>query len=72
MPSNGEGPVSDSDDNCVICMDAMVKNQDLLQIRGCSHIFHHHCLEKWIKEKIVDPSCPLCNLKMSWVKGGQI
>lgn len=29
----------------------------------CSHTFHYHCVEKWLKK---DATCPLCKVKWEW------
>ena len=45
---------------CVICLEEMVENQELILIR-CSHIYHKECLEKWIYKNSI---CPLCDFKI--------
>ena len=47
-------------DSCSICCDTFIKGTSQVSITPCSHIFHHECLEKWIKEKITNPHCPNC------------
>ena len=47
-------------DSCSICCDSFIIGTSQVSITPCLHIFHHECLEKWIKEKITAPNCPNC------------
>ena len=43
-------------ENCVICMNAFVKNEEIRKIK-CTHLFHRECIDEWLgREK----KCPLC------------
>ena len=39
--------------DCAICMDPVTIEATL----GCSHVFHHECIHKWVPH---NPSCPEC------------
>jgi Ring finger domain len=49
---------------CVVCHQPFVENADAdgapRIIKACSHMFHHKCLEDWLKKS---RSCPLCRSK---------
>jgi len=47
----------DNFDECVICLEEM-KEDDLVTIIYCSHIFHKYCIDLWIEKKRF---CPLCD-----------
>jgi len=44
-------------DNCAICQDPMVKDQDVRTINHCQHIFHMQCIDTWFQRNI---HCPCC------------
>jgi len=46
-------------DECVICLDEMKENE-LLTIIFCSHLFHKQCIDMWIKKKTICPLCDKC------------
>ena len=47
-------------DTCTICFEKFVIGESNVSITPCLHVFHHECIEKWIKEKITNPHCPNC------------
>ena len=47
-------------DDCVICLESMTLNDELLKLR-CGHIFHKDCLIPWLVQK---QECPLCRLQL--------
>ena len=53
-------------DMCTICYDKFIIGESEVSVTPCSHVFHHACIEKWIKEKITNPLCPNC--KFSFLK----
>jgi len=46
---------------CVICLEDM-KNQEILTLIHCSHMYHTKCLESWI---LINNTCPLCDIKVN-------
>ncbi|GAU16898.1 hypothetical protein TSUD_368480 [Trifolium subterraneum] len=46
---------TDNDGLCSICL--CDHDSNAVQLRGCSHVFHKDCIEKWIS---VRRTCPLC------------
>jgi len=55
--STFENKKKDNFDDCVICLEQM-KEDDLVTIIYCSHIFHKYCIDMWIEKKRI---CPLCD-----------
>jgi hypothetical protein len=49
-----------SDAECPICIGAYAVGTYQAQLR-CEHVFHQRCLTRWLN---VNPSCPLCRLKL--------
>ena len=47
----------DFDDNCAICQDPLLINQDARTINHCNHMFHKQCIETWFRRHI---HCPCC------------
>ena len=47
--------------NCCICLEDIKCGFKL----KCGHYFHIYCITKWLKE---DNSCPMCRLKIKFVK----
>ena len=47
-------------DICTICFEKFVIGESKVSVTPCLHVFHHECIEKWIKEKITEPHCPNC------------
>ena len=43
-------------DMCPICLKDITEGQKIAKI-SCMHVFHSHCLHKWIKKK---QTCPIC------------
>lgn len=49
---------SDATQHCSICCDPLTDNEP--KVLPCKHIFHAHCIGKWIKRNLHKPTCPLC------------
>lgn len=47
--------------NCVICLNDMEKDSEVLKLNVCDHEFHVKCIEKWL---IRCNECPLCRKKL--------
>lgn len=41
---------------CAICFDKYV-NMDTIRILQCGHMYHTVCIDKWLKRKILCPTC---------------
>eukprot|EP01017_Pseudomicrothorax_dubius_P038796 TRINITY_DN586_c0_g1_i2.p1 TRINITY_DN586_c0_g1~~TRINITY_DN586_c0_g1_i2.p1 ORF type:complete len:373 (+),score=37.71 TRINITY_DN586_c0_g1_i2:66-1184(+) len=50
-----------SQTNCVICLEDFEKVSKCRQISLCSHIFHSHCIDAWMKQ---NSNCPVCKLSL--------
>ncbi|KAL0374644.1 UNVERIFIED_CONTAM: hypothetical protein Sradi_3380100 [Sesamum radiatum] len=37
-----------SDLSCAVCLNSLRKNSQVWELRNCCHVFHKHCLEKWL------------------------
>jgi hypothetical protein len=49
--------IVDHDDNCAICQDELVRDQELRTIQHCSHIFHKTCIDTWFQRNVRCPTC---------------
>ncbi|XP_078484434.1 zinc finger (RING)-10 [Ciona intestinalis] len=49
-----------SEQLCAICLEVFNENEEL-RVIPCSHEFHKHCVDPWLKEKL---TCPLCNFNI--------
>jgi hypothetical protein len=49
---------------CVVCFEKFKKGAKLKKVVDCKHIFHLSCLSDWIKSRIENPTCPMCNVEM--------
>lgn len=45
--------------DCSICLGNIHLN-DSISITKCNHVYHEHCLRKWLTEECTTPSCPTC------------
>ena len=44
---------------CAICLEKYKEDQMVSKWMGCNHLFHHKCIQRWVRNK---PNCPLCKL----------
>ena len=44
---------------CAICCENLEEFDKVVKL-NCNHIYHQDCINKWVKEKNLDPSCPMC------------
>ena len=53
----------DPDGMCVVCLDAMGADVDerVRKLSNCKHVFHDHCIMKWVKRNLPNPKCPHCS-----------
>uniref|UniRef100_A0ACD5WU71 Uncharacterized protein n=1 Tax=Avena sativa TaxID=4498 RepID=A0ACD5WU71_AVESA len=59
---DGEGGGA-AEDSCCVCLAGMREEQDLRDLTGCGHRFHHKCIGKWLKAG--HPTCPVCRALVS-------
>jgi len=52
-PGGGAGG---EDSNCQICMEDFEEGDELRTL-PCFHLFHAHCVDQWLKEKAMCPTC---------------
>jgi hypothetical protein len=43
--------------DCCICMDKLIKNNNIFSCCGCHSTFHYDCMNEWIK---MNNTCPKC------------
>lgn len=56
-------------DFCVICV---INDSASLTVLKCDHVFHEHCLEKWINADHKDTNlCPICSVPLERANCGQ-
>ncbi|KAL2344042.1 hypothetical protein Fmac_005327 [Flemingia macrophylla] len=48
-------------ETCNICMEKFEDDQDQLLSMPCTHVFHAHCIVKWLQ---ISHTCPLCRYPM--------
>ncbi|EAR82751.2 C3HC4 type (RING finger) zinc finger protein (macronuclear) [Tetrahymena thermophila SB210] len=49
---------------CSICL-VDFKQADPLYVLVCSHIFHQHCFEEWVKVQFNPVTCPNCKISLN-------
>ncbi|XP_051132099.1 probable E3 ubiquitin-protein ligase XERICO [Andrographis paniculata] len=51
------------DMSCAVCLNRLRKNSKVCQLSNCSHVFHKHCLERWLSydNRL---TCPLCRASL--------
>ncbi|KAL8036073.1 hypothetical protein ABFX02_12G136100 [Erythranthe guttata] len=47
--------------SCAVCLNSLREKSQVWELRNCSHVFHKHCLEKWIA---YESTCPLCRASL--------
>ncbi|EYU28284.1 hypothetical protein ABFS82_12G132900 [Erythranthe guttata] len=58
LPENRDDVYSSS---CAVCLNSLKEKSQVWELRNCSHVFHKHCLEKWIA---YESTCPLCRASL--------
>uniref|UniRef100_A0A0B6ZHT0 Anaphase-promoting complex subunit 11 n=1 Tax=Arion vulgaris TaxID=1028688 RepID=A0A0B6ZHT0_9EUPU len=67
-----------NDDNCGICRmafdgccpDCKLPGDECPLVWGqCSHVFHIHCIVKWLQSQSVSSPCPMCRQEWKWKAG---
>ena len=49
--------INDSE-NCIICQSKMDTTANIVGSHGCTHYYHHECIQKWLE---TNSRCPICN-----------
>lgn len=49
--------VSDVENTCAICQDALTSDQEGRKLNACSHWFHKGCIDTWLASNV---HCPVC------------
>ena len=50
---------------CMVCLSAYNKNDEIIQIKHCSHFFHKRCLDKWWHK--YQQNCPCCRYEFDYI-----
>jgi hypothetical protein len=45
------------EDECPICTESLVEEDETLSLDGCGHKFHAECIKPWLQKQ---SSCPTC------------
>ena len=53
---------TDTGENCSICSSNYTTNQIIRKITGCSHKFHHECVDRWFA---TNSTCPICRINLN-------
>jgi len=48
---------ANSPENCAICQDQMLQDEEVRTIRHCSHLFHKECIDEWFRSNVRCPNC---------------
>ncbi|XP_073271654.1 RING-H2 finger protein ATL40-like [Primulina huaijiensis] len=43
--------------DCAICLDSFQEGDNCSSLPVCKHLFHAHCVDRWIWKR---PNCPIC------------
>jgi hypothetical protein len=46
---------------CAICQDDILQDTEIIRKLECTHIYHIHCIDKWLVLKM---ECPMCKSKI--------
>ena len=41
---------------CVVCLDTL-RPADRVRVLPCIHVFHEHCVDRWLRRSRTCPSC---------------
>ena len=53
---------------CLICMESLMSNKQIVQYVPCLHIAHTSCTLSWFKFGITEEICPYCKLDVFELK----
>lgn len=54
----GDRSAENVDDRCAVCLGEVQEGDEIGELK-CSHVFHQHCLESWVRST-KHTTCPLC------------
>lgn len=58
--NRGQGQDSSGTEVCTICLEALADG-NIVRTLPCMHHFHDQCIMKWVREKGMTCTCPVCN-----------
>ncbi|KAF2610478.1 hypothetical protein F2Q70_00009213 [Brassica cretica] len=50
---------TDLEDCCTVCLSDFESDDNIRQLPNCRHVFHDHCLDRWIVD-CRKMTCPIC------------
>ena len=53
----------ENQESCAICVEDFTPST-MIREKPCHHIFHDHCVMKWIETKLAQPDCPFCRAEI--------
>ena len=53
----------ENQESCAICVEDFQKSTPIRET-PCGHIFHEHCVMKWVETKLDNPDCPFCRAEI--------
>lgn len=62
----GEGEGLD-DSDCLVCSEMLERGCETVALPACGHVFHAHCIMKWLK---LQSWCPVCRTSVAGASSG--
>lgn len=53
--------------DCAVCLETMVAGEATRTLRGCAHVYHRACIDKWFECSVF---CPVCKADVRVAGGG--
>ena len=57
LPRRTVGASEEKQEACIVCQSDMLSGEEVVALPGCSHCFHSVCLEPWLNEHDLCPTC---------------
>lgn len=51
--------------DCAVCLDSFVDGERCRALPACGHVFHVHCVDRWLART---PACPVCRAVVAGVR----
>lgn len=52
---------SKSCDTCAVCLNKLIVQDEVRELRNCCHVFHRECIDRWVDHDHQNQTtCPLC------------